>query len=256
MRALASGDVHVRYRLTDSIGADGGSEWLSAEERERAGRFVFAHDRGSFIAAHALLRETLSEYEDVPPGAWEFSAGPHGKPALAGAHAGRDVAFNLAHTRGLVACAVGRGALVGIDVEPIEQKIDTLDLARRFFAPSETQALEECEEHDRHIRFIELWTLKEAFVKALGEGLSHPLETFSFAFDGPSALAFEPPPGEDRSAWRFALFAPSPVHRMALAVRELPPGDGPAIATGKLPMYTCAAQPLRLTRGPVGGFDE
>lgn len=248
-RALAPGDVHVRFRFTGSPDAHRGVDWLSPDERERAGRFVFAADRESFLAAHALLRETLSGFAGVPPAEWRFSAGSHGKPELAGAHAGIGLEFNLAHTRGLVACAVGRGARVGVDVEPLAQRADTLDLARRFFSPSETRALEACGEDERHVRFVELWTLKEAYVKAVGDGLSHPLETFSFAFDGSSTLAFGAPDGEDGAAWRFALFAPSPVYRMALAVGRLPAGPGPAIATGEVPMYTCAAQPLRLTRG-------
>ena len=248
-RALAPGDVHVRFRLTGSPDAQRGAEWLSPDEHERAGRFVFDDDRESFVAAHALLRETLSAFANVPPPEWRFSTGPHGKPELAGAHAGIDLAFNLAHTRGVVACAVGRGVRVGVDVEPLAQRVDTLDLARRFFSPSEILALEACGEDERHVRFVELWTLKEAYVKAVGEGLSHPLETFGFGFDSPAGMTFETRDGEDGAVWRFALFAPSPLYRMALAVRDLPAGHGPAIATGKSPMYTCAAQPLRLTRG-------
>jgi 4'-phosphopantetheinyl transferase len=179
---------------------------------------VFARDRLTFVSAHALLRHALSLYEDVPAGAWAFAQNEFGKPRLADRHRGIDIGFNLAHTHGLVACVVCRGTDVGIDVESMNPRIHSLDLATRYFSPTEVSGLQACAEHDRAARFIELWTLKEAYVKAIGTGLSHPLDTFSFVLHGSSSLRFEPPIGDQRPVWQFALFAPSELHRMAVAI--------------------------------------
>ena len=218
---LGPHDVHARYRLTELVTEKMHAQalqTLSPDERERAARFVFPRDRLMFVAAHDLLRRTLSDYADVPPEAWEFTQASSGKPLLSARHRGINIGFNLAHTRGLVACVVCRNTDVGIDVERLDRKIRALDLAARYFSPTEVVALQACTEHERHFRFIELWTLKESYVKAIGEGLSHPLHTFSFGFDGSSALRFDPPMG-DQPRWQFELFAPSVQHRMAVAVR-------------------------------------
>jgi 4'-phosphopantetheinyl transferase len=219
---LGPHDVHVRYRLTDRITQEEYThalQTLASDERERAARFVFPRDRFGFVAAHSLLRQALSDYENVPPGAWIFAANAYGKPALADRFVATNLRFNLAHTHGLVACAVCRGADVGIDVESLAPRFHPLDLANRFFSPSEVISLQECAESERYTRFIELWTLKEAYVKAIGVGLSHPLQTFSFVLDGSSSLRFEPATSDDFSGWHVALLAPSTRHRMAVATR-------------------------------------
>ncbi len=218
-------DVHVRYRLTDAIDDDMHTralETLSPDERARAGRFVARRDRVDYVAAHALLRQALSDFADVRPAEWTWALTPHGKPMLADAHAGCGLSFNLSHTHGLVACAVCRGADVGIDAESLTPRVHPLELADRFFSSAEVAGLRACADEDRQQRFIELWTLKEAYVKAIGEGLSHPLHTFGFLLDDPTAPRFDPPAGQDPAAWQFALFAPSEAHRMAVAVRRLP----------------------------------
>ena len=217
--------VQVRHRLTDDIDR---AEYerlialLPAAERERAGKFVVEQDRVAFVAAHALLRETLSLYAGVAPGAWEFDINAFGKPALAGALAPPGLRFNLAHTRGLVACATGIGVDVGIDVERLGHGVNPLEIAARNFSPDEFRALQTCRGDEQPARFTELWTLKEAYIKAVGEGLSHPLDTFGFAFAGPSAILATLPAGQDETAWHFALWAPSAQHRMAVAVRTSP----------------------------------
>ena len=218
--ALPGHEVHVHYRLTDSISADEQAqalETLSSDEQERAARFLFPRHRVTFITAHWLLRTALSRYEDVRPSNWTFAVNAHGKPFLCDRHSAIDLRFNLAHTDGLIACAVCRGAEVGVDVESLGRQIPSLELAARYFSASEVTSLQACHESARDAHFIELWTLKEAYVKAIGAGLSHPLSSFSVLFNGSSSLRFEPATRE-QSMWQFALFAPSAGHRMAVAV--------------------------------------
>ena len=223
--ALGPHDLLVRWRATDNISPEEHElalAILSAEERDRAASFVFMRDRITFAAAHALLRWTLSKSDDVPPSAWMFTSNEYGKPSISGPGAARELTFSLAHADGLVACVVGHGVQLGIDVEPLDRVTDCLDLADRFFAPSETAALRACAENERQARFVELWTLKEAYVKATGVGLWHPLNTFAFDLIIPSSVRFHPPTDAERRFWQFALLMPTDRHRMAIAVRSGP----------------------------------
>ena len=190
---------------------------LSAPERTRAGRFLFQEDKESYVFAHALLRRTLSEMDDsVAPGAWTFDSGPHGKPVLAHHGTRGRIAFNLTHTRGVVACACASSGSVGIDVEAIDRRADYMELATGYFALAEIADLRNATERDRLARFIELWTLKEAYVKAVGRGLCLDLQTFAFSRDDAGLLHFTPP-FSDSGRWTFALFALDARYRMALA---------------------------------------
>lgn len=220
---LAPGDVHVWYRTIDErqeIDETDAAASLSPDERERAARFMFARDRVVFVAAHDLVRQALSRYADVPPAAWVFVTEEHGKPELGAPHDGLGLRFNLSHTRGLVACVVSRDCDVGVDVEALDTRADIGALATRFFAPNEAAAIDSCPEADRLSRFIELWTLKESYVKAIGHGLSHPLDTFSFVLDGVDALRFNAPVTEASHLWRFGLATPTHRHRLAVAARR------------------------------------
>jgi 4'-phosphopantetheinyl transferase len=132
------------------------------------------------------------------------------------------LSFNLTHTRGLVACVVSRNAEVGIDAETLDRRTDPLELAERFFSPLEVVTLAHCRE-SVHVRFLEIWTLKEAYLKALGEGLSTPLHQFAFLLEDMSAMRFEPSRALASHAWSFTLFAISECYRIAVAVRGEPP---------------------------------
>jgi 4'-phosphopantetheinyl transferase len=214
-------DVHVHYSLIGEVDAearDAAMQTLSSTERDRAHRFVFERDRLQFIVAHGLLRRALSTYAAVEPKAWRFVANQFGKPALADDFASTNIAFNLTHTDGMAACVITRGDDVGIDVEATDRRTQPLDLATRYFSPFEVADLHACPESERQVRFIEIWTLKEAYVKAVGMGLSHSLQTFSFRFDGESSICFESSTPSE-SSWGFRLFAPSGRHRLAVAVR-------------------------------------
>lgn len=236
-------EIHARYAATaalDRITLEAALGLLSADERARAERFAFSTHRREYIAAHALLRGALSEWHPMDPGEWRFVAGPGGKPQLADAQASAtQLSFNLTHTDGLVACAIGRGGRIGIDVEAIDRRTDTAALADRYFSPAERVALARAGDEQGR-RFIEIWTLKEAFVKATGAGVTRALDAFSFAVDETFSVTFEPPPGESAALWQFAMFAPLEPYRIAVAVNAETP-DPCAITAAPFDLATLGA---------------
>ena len=227
--AAIPADVHVRYRTTDALDEDAlnaAIALLSSEELARHERFRVERDRREFAVAHALLRTTLSQFGGLPPDAWRFDSGPHGKPVLAPGVSRTPLAFNLSHTRGLVACVVVAGAPggtidVGLDVECVTRSTDWRGIASRYFSVAEIAQIDRVAEGARATRFFELWTLKEAFAKALGLGLSQALDATTFELERTGAIACTLPPEAVPAAWHFALYTPTPTHRLAVAV-----GDG------------------------------
>jgi 4'-phosphopantetheinyl transferase len=219
-RRLEANHVAVWLRFTDALSADDLSAMdriLPREERLRRDRFVFHRDRRDFSAAHALLRTALSHYGDLPPAEWRFQTNQYGKPRLVPAQAHEAaLVFNLSHTAGLVACAIARATRIGIDVENCDQMADALQLAPSYFTSSECELLAPCGRDDAPIRFTELWTLKESYIKAVGVGLSLPLNSFAFSFRGASGLEFACKAGEGQ--WQFWLAAPARRARLAIAV--------------------------------------
>ena len=209
---------------------------LSDVEQIRSGRFLFARDRRDFVVAHALLRRTLSRHFSIAPRDWEFVIGSNGKPALSGdLVAATHLRFNLAHTNGLVACAVSRIADVGVDVETIDCAKDSLQIAERCFASAEIDGLRHCTSAARPERFTEVWTLKEAYLKAIGAGFSLPLDEFAFHFDASSSLRFSAASCQT-AAWSFALFAPSQRYRLAVAAQH-------SLSTGPLRIAASCGDP-------------
>jgi 4'-phosphopantetheinyl transferase len=220
---------------------------LSPDERTRHARLIFERDRRDFAVAHALLRQMLSAHVDRPPREWTFVPGPHGKPMLEPEASGCTLSFNLAHTHGLVTCAITTGTDIGIDVEPIDRGGAALELAQRYFSSVEVAEIERLTGRARETRFIEIWTLKEAYVKAIGDGLTRPVDEFWFTFEESRRLGFESSDPDDSADWSFALFAPSPEYRLAVAVR------GPS-TTRRFSVHSVAdanARPALVTSGPL-----
>jgi len=196
---------------------------LDSAERERHQRFHFEKHRKQFLVSHALVRLCLSRYAPVPPEAWKFTLNPWGRPEVAGQGATR-LRFNLSHTDGMAICAVALDAEVGADVEDTLRPGATVELADRFFAPTEAAALRALPVEHQRERFFELWTLKESYIKARGQGLSLPLEQFAFQLrpGAPPRIAFDPRLQDDPQAWRFFQLRLSPRHKAAVAVRRAP----------------------------------
>lgn len=205
---------------------------LDADERQRAARFRFAADRHAFIAAHALVRTVLSVATPaMAPAAWRFTATDHGRPEIAPALAEQAgipaLRFNLTHTRRLVAVAVCRGHDVGLDTEDATRETLTMDLAARFFAPAEVAQAAALPPAPRREALYAFWTLKEAYIKAVGLGLSVPLDAFAFTLapvmTDPPTISFTPRHPGDPAEWLFRRFRPLPDHPMALALRHPAP---------------------------------
>jgi 4'-phosphopantetheinyl transferase len=154
---------------------------LDPDERERAARFVFPRHRVQFIAAHALTRAALGWLLGCPPSVWRFVSSAHGKPAAYLGNAQAPVSFNLSHTEGMVGIAAIAGAdrELGLDLEPITREV-SLSIADQFFRPEEVAWLDSLAASDRLGGFLRLWTLKEAFIKATGKGLTQDLASFWF----------------------------------------------------------------------------
>jgi 4'-phosphopantetheinyl transferase len=195
------------------------SRYLSVPERERASRFKFAEDRDAFIAAHALLRCMLSEEAGPAPEEWRFQQADGGKPEIDRSMGQDGLQFSLSHARGLVACAVTRRCALGIDVEYYARPIPAIGLAERFFARSEAEWLASQPAADRNRMFCRLWTLKEAYLKATGQGLAIPLNSFFFTLD-PISVAFTAAQTESGQDWQFAERDPCTGHALSLAVRR------------------------------------
>jgi 4'-phosphopantetheinyl transferase len=226
VRPLAPSQIVVAFAAPESGDAVKHArmmEWLSTHEKERLRRFRFERDRQLFLLAHALLRSTLSRYGGVEPAVWQFRVGPYGRPEIAAPVV--PLRFSLAHTAGLATCAVTLGHDVGVDVEEIV--IDSrMEVAGRYFAPVELADLGSVSADQRALRFFEYWTLKEAYLKARGVGLSVPLDSFSLCRDVDNSwrLTSDRATDDEAKRWSFWSWRLGQRHQVALAVAPHPVG--------------------------------
>lgn len=180
MQLLPADVLHIHLLRPDGYVDTAAENILNMEERQQALAFRFQRDRDLYLAAHLFLRRVLSRYAPITPDGWQFSRNAYGKPAIANPAYGW-LQFNLSHTHGLVACAVARECAVGVDVESIRNLSDLPGLCQYAFAPVETaDVLNTPGQQAQTERFFSYWTLKEAYIKARGMGLSLPLQQFAF----------------------------------------------------------------------------
>ena len=199
---------------------------LSGAEQQRASRFVLDRDRGRFIIARAWLRRLLAERLGVEPESVKIAYGPRGKPALSRCFADAALNFNVSHCGDVAVYAFARGREIGIDVEALRELRDADDLAARFFSPRENEAYLALDPHDRPLGFFNCWTRKEAFVKALGDGLYFPLDSFDVSLtpgEPSKILRVEDRPG-DECGWCMESFFPVPGFVAAVVTERAPEG--------------------------------
>ena len=223
-------EVHVWHLLADGL-ADSAVRHalftlLSTEEQDRMARYRHDQDRTLFLLSRGLMRSVLASYLGCRCREVRFAANDFGKPILhpegPAAHNApcSPLHFNLTHSRGAAALAVSRGREVGIDVEQRERRLEFLALAERFFSADEARYLRGLEDSQRSEAFFAIWTLKEAFVKGIGRGLSYPLDAFCFDLDADRLIRFRPLADFVSPDWHFQQFELGDRHCGALAVQK------------------------------------
>jgi 4'-phosphopantetheinyl transferase len=214
---LLSGEVHVWRasleqppRCLERLLAT-----LAPDEKDRAERFHFDRDRNRFIAARGTLRAILGGYLSIEPGQLGFCYSEHGKPSLLKEIAGDRLRFNVSHSHELALFAVAEGRDLGVDLEWVRPNVDDDRIAERFFSAEEVRMLRGLPAVVQGEAFFNCWTRKEAYIKAIGEGLSMPLNQFVVSLapgEAPALLSANGSATDDEvSRWSF---------------RELFPGTG------------------------------
>lgn len=153
---------------------------LDETEQSKTAKFRFGKDRKNYIAAHGAMREILSLYLEICPQNIEFETNSYGKPFLCGGKS--DISFNLSHSGELALLAITKGSKIGVDIELIRADIAAENLAEQVFSTLEIETWRNLPENFKAKAFFDCWTRKEAFIKAVGKGLSYPLKDFSVAF--------------------------------------------------------------------------
>ncbi len=217
---LLNNEVHVwladfsSFKKIDSYRA-----LLNGDEFDRLRQDGESFNKMLPLLSRALLRKTLSRYRDVPPQQWKFNRGAYGKPEIANFEV--PFFFNVSHSAQLAVCAICEIGPIGVDLERTDRICSADRIAHRFFAQSEVDRLLELTDEPRRRRFFELWTLKEAYLKAKGVGLTQPLNSMSFFLkdDGTIAIQFVTK-SDDPACWAFSLFEPCLHYQLALAVQR------------------------------------
>ncbi|MCE9605434.1 MAG: 4'-phosphopantetheinyl transferase superfamily protein [Planctomycetia bacterium] len=207
---LNDDELHLWFvRFDELFDADHGqapAPLLDETELARAGRFLFDRDRRTYTLSHMLVRTMLSAFTGVDPAAWRFESNAHGKPRISEPAGYAWLRFNLSHTRGGALCGVARDVEVGVDIETLDRATECVGLAERYFSPLETAALRRAPAERQKELFFRFWTLKEAYIKARGLGLSIPLDHFSFELDAARTptISFTPEIDDSPAHWQFA----------------------------------------------------
>jgi len=220
-------EVHVWYCSPDVIrGEDKLSAYisvLSADELERYHRFHFDKDRQNYLVTHVLLRSALSNYVDVTASQWQFIDGDKGKPGLVQQAGLPNFDFNITHTDGLSACVIALNRLVGIDAECVKRQNKVAAIAQRMFAEQELANLK-ASENSQQV-FYYYWTLREAYVKALGTGLAGSSKDYYFdlALNGKNAVIRNATSQQEEiKGWDFRLYQPTAEHVLSVAFESSP----------------------------------
>lgn len=218
---LAGNQIHI-WRV--NIGAKADTDQLASllidSERDRAERFIAEKHRGRFIIGRARMRQILGRYTNQSPQSVALKYENLGKPFLADEKL-RRFQFNFSNSSDLAICAVTLTQPIGVDLERIRSMADMLGLAQRFFADKETERLLAQPVANQPDAFFRLWTRKEAWLKAIGKGLTFPLRDVEVSFDDMDCCVQSI--NQDATAaesWDLIPFFPADEHVAAVAIQR------------------------------------
>lgn len=197
---LAEGVAHVWRLRLDSPHLDTSHfrALLSPDECAKADRYRFDLNRNQFTITRGALRILLSRYTGIEKADIKFIYSKHGKPALDPYTRDHPIEFNVSHSGSMALIGFTIKNAIGVDVEQVERRVSEDKIAKRFFSPDEVDRLLLMPDDDQTSAFFRCWTRKEAFIKAHGDGLSLPLDSFSVTFekdDLPRLVRFDRDPG-------------------------------------------------------------
>jgi len=229
-RTLPSDEIHIWHGTFSStqLAELTPRNLLSEDETDRLLRFHFEKDRQNFLFCRSMLRILLASYLGDPPAELCFAYSAHGKPTLASSSGSLE--FNLSHSNGNFLVAITLGRKVGVDIEFLKRDLNVLEIAQRFFSTAERQAIRALPDTLQHDAFFSCWTRKEAFVKARGEGLSRPLDSFDVSVtpDEESVSLATRPDNSEADRWTLLSLNCFPGFKAALAVESKNVGPIPS----------------------------
>lgn len=216
---LQEGHLHIWQARLDADNARQYHQTLSPDEQTRADRFIFDKHKRRFTVGRGILRSLLGNYLSLSPDQINFNYTKHGKPYLPPDQNPIDLRFNLSHSGELALFAFTIGHDLGIDVEQIRPDRSTRDIAERFFAPREVDALFALPDEQHTEAFFRCWTRKEAYIKAKGEGMAIPLDSFavSLAPEAPAELLWVKDGPAESSRWNLTTLSPDPTFAACVA---------------------------------------
>jgi 4'-phosphopantetheinyl transferase len=218
-------EAHIWLTIPDNIKNSGVItqllSLLSAEEIKKHNRLYFSADRHLYLVSHALVRKVLAKYLEKQPADLKFHYVENGKPEILLSKNDPIIRFNLSHTAGLAACIVTMNDDCGIDAEAIVNKTASLDIAHSMFSDSEFEHLKSLTGRSYLEEFFTRWTLREAYVKALGQGIDYPINQllFNIKDDSDIDVSFQGKLGDACQFWQFQVMRPTADHIVTTAIK-------------------------------------
>lgn len=221
---LGEDEIHIWQADLDlpSFQIQKNFEKLSIDEREKANSYYFEKDRNRYIARRGILRQILGNYLNEEPRRLEFRLEKNNKPVLESGNGNNAIHFNITHSNGVGLFALCRSGEIGVDLEWLGNHVDCEEIRKRFWSDRENKEWRLLSEGEKREAFFNVWTCKEAFLKARGEGLSRPLDTFDislFPSDSSRLLAIDGDPVE-AFQWQVHNFKTLSGYAAAFAVKS------------------------------------
>lgn len=254
---IEDNEAHLWYGQADTVSAPDllrrYMEILSDEEQEALERHRFSRDRHAELVRRVMVRYLLSRYVAVEPSCWRFRTNNYGRPEIAEPHLGDVLRFSVSHTEGLIVVLISKRRGVGVDVERLPCAGCYMQIANDFFSPAEASHLGSLDPSTRALRFLQLWTLKESYLKARGVGLTAPLDQVSFAIEPSPTRRIEfhvdASLEDDPRRWQFDLEGVGEEYIVATAV-ERSRDERVLLLTREAPCMTAPPE-LREQVGPA-----